>query len=68
MKANTRKQYAIYLPNDTEKWFGITFSKVSRAKWFAEIHSLESHEYEIRPDGSKPTVAQTQPTDTKEVA
>ena len=51
--------YAIYLVNDTEKWFNIHFSNESRAHWYAEASGLEPSEYEVRPKGSLPTI-QTQ--------
>lgn len=41
--------YGIYLPNDTEQWFKITFSSQSRARWFAESNDLGREDCDIRP-------------------
>ena len=41
--------YAIYLPNDNEKWFDINFNRESRAYQFAEMNNLEPADYEVRP-------------------
>ncbi|HUX80500.1 MAG TPA: hypothetical protein VMW10_12270 [Alphaproteobacteria bacterium] len=40
--------YAIYLPNDNEKWFDINFSE-KRAYWFAELNGLNPDDYDVRP-------------------
>jgi len=48
-------RYAIYLPEDTEKWFDATFSSESRAHWYAEMNKLEPHEYDVRNTFSNPT-------------
>ena len=40
--------YGIYLPNDTEKWFKVTFSSESRARWFAEANDLGPKDCDIR--------------------
>ena len=50
--------YAIYLPNDNEKWFNVNFSSESRALWFAEINDLEPADYEVRPVTSEATLAE----------
>jgi len=48
-------RYAIYLPNDVEKWFNITFSSLTRAHWYAEANDLATSEYEVRDTFSNPT-------------
>ena len=45
----TQQRFAIYLPNDTEKWFNIHFSSKDRAYWFAEANDLTPDDYEVRP-------------------
>jgi hypothetical protein len=49
--------YAIYLPNDKERWFKTTFSKASRAQWFAESEGLAKNDYEIRTTEEERDVA-----------
>ena len=62
MSKQNRVTYGIYLPNDSEQWFGITFTNKARAYWFAESNGLNPNEYEVRDTRS--VVEETQ----KEVA
>jgi len=45
----TRETYGIYLPNDSEMWFKVTFTSAARARWFAEANDLGKSDCEIRP-------------------
>ena len=49
MKKNHRITYGIYLPNDTEQWFNVTFDTERRARWYAEMNDLGSGDCDIRP-------------------
>ena len=60
--------YAIYLPNDTEKWFNVTFKKESRALWFAEINNLEPDDYEVRLTTAPIVVVSNAVTEERAVA
>jgi hypothetical protein len=51
--------FAIYLPNDNERWFKVSFSSKARAEWFAEANDLGPDDYEVRGvnDKIKPSVS-----------
>lgn len=53
-RTNQRTAYGIYLPNDTEKWFSVTFTGKTRAHWYAEVSGLDPNDYEIRSTNETP--------------
>lgn len=46
--SKSRKMYGVYLPGDTEVWFGVYFSNPDRARWYASNRGLEPEDYELR--------------------